>query len=211
MPNKKDIEAAELPAPTAAQEDRAVQARQRILTKRCPIEVRIAEGATGAVSPNHADAQGWRMQFLDAFGTRSDDLSLVLLGQLEKVCRQRGQKDLSQLATNAALAIVDGIAPENETEAMLGVQMAGTHALAMEMLGRARHAEHLPPTSDYANLAIRFLRTYTMQMDTLAKLRRKGQQTVRVEHVHVHDGGQAIVGALAAGTLPKSGECHEQS
>jgi hypothetical protein len=33
-----------------------------------------------------------------------------------------------------------------------------------------------------------------MQMEALTKLRRGGEQTVRVEHVHVHNGGQAIVG-----------------
>jgi len=43
------------------------------------------------------------------------------------------------------------------------------------------------------------LRTFTMQAETLAKLRRGGGQTVRVEHVHVHPGGQAIVGAVTTG------------
>lgn len=31
-------------------------------------------------------------------------------------------------------------------------------------------------------------------METLNKMRRGGEQHVRVEHVHVHQGGQAIVG-----------------
>ena len=35
-----------------------------------------------------------------------------------------------------------------------------------------------------------------MQMEVLAKVKRGGEQTVRVEHVHVYSGGQAIVGAL---------------
>ena len=33
-----------------------------------------------------------------------------------------------------------------------------------------------------------------MQVEALAKLRRGGEQTVRVEHVHVYPGGQAVVG-----------------
>ena len=36
-----------------------------------------------------------------------------------------------------------------------------------------------------------------MQMEVLAKLKRGGEQTVRVEHVHVYPGGQAIVGAVS--------------
>ena len=40
------------------------------------------------------------------------------------------------------------------------------------------------------------LRTFTMQVEALQRYRGKGQQKVTVEHVHVHAGGQAIVGAV---------------
>jgi hypothetical protein len=39
-------------------------------------------------------------------------------------------------------------------------------------------------------------RIYAVQVAALDKHRRKGQQTVTVEHVHVHEGGQAIVGTV---------------
>ena len=35
-----------------------------------------------------------------------------------------------------------------------------------------------------------------MQAEALSKLKRGGEQTVRVEHVHVYPGGQAIVGTV---------------
>jgi hypothetical protein len=35
-----------------------------------------------------------------------------------------------------------------------------------------------------------------MQVEALQRYRGKGQQKVTVEHVHVHAGGQAIVGAV---------------
>ena len=38
-----------------------------------------------------------------------------------------------------------------------------------------------------------------MLTDSLNRHRGKGQQTVRVEHVHVHDGGRAIVGTVGQG------------
>lgn len=38
-----------------------------------------------------------------------------------------------------------------------------------------------------------------MQVEALQRYRGKGQQRVTVEHVHVHQGGQAIVGAVTAG------------
>src|SRR6185295_15095909 len=37
-------------------------------------------------------------------------------------------------------------------------------------------------------------RTFTAQMEALKRYRTGGQQKVTVEHVHVHEGGQAIVG-----------------
>jgi hypothetical protein len=54
----------------------------------------------------------------------------------------------------------------------------------------------------YGAVATKMMRTYTTQVEALAKLRRGGNQTVRVEHVHVHAGGQAIVGAV---THPQQG------
>jgi hypothetical protein len=46
---------------------------------------------------------------------------------------------------------------------------------------------------------MKLLRTYTAKVEVLAKLRRGGEQTVRVEHVDVHPGGQAIVGNVTPG------------
>ena len=38
-----------------------------------------------------------------------------------------------------------------------------------------------------------------MQLEALSRHRGKGQQKISVEHVHVHPGGQAIVGAVETG------------
>ena len=38
-----------------------------------------------------------------------------------------------------------------------------------------------------------------MQVEALQRYRGKGQQKIKVEHVHVHPGGQAIVGAVTGG------------
>jgi hypothetical protein len=39
-------------------------------------------------------------------------------------------------------------------------------------------------------------RTYAMLLEALNRDRGKGQQKVTVEHVHVHEGGQAVVGVV---------------
>jgi hypothetical protein len=45
-----------------------------------------------------------------------------------------------------------------------------------------------------------------MQVEVLRRLRSGGQQFVRVEHVHINDGGQAVIGNLkneSSAMLPK--------
>jgi hypothetical protein len=47
------------------------------------------------------------------------------------------------------------------------------------------------------SLTNKFMRTYTMQVEALARKRRKGgEQNVTVKHVHIHSGGQAVVGVV---------------
>jgi hypothetical protein len=38
------------------------------------------------------------------------------------------------------------------------------------------------------------MKTFVMQMEVLRRLRSGGQQFVCVEHAHVNDGGQALIG-----------------
>ena len=51
-----------------------------------------------------------------------------------------------------------------------------------------------------ASAAARLLRTYSTQVEALRRLRNGGSQFVRVEHVHVNEGGQAIVGPVKLDT-----------
>jgi hypothetical protein len=46
----------------------------------------------------------------------------------------------------------------------------------------------------FGSTAARLLRAYAMQMEVLRRLRHGGQQYVRVEHVQINDGGQAVIG-----------------
>jgi hypothetical protein len=56
--------------------------------------------------------------------------------------------------------------------------------------------------------ATKISRTFAMLLDALNRHRGKGQQKVTVEHVHVHSGGQAIVGTVerARGEETEKGE-----
>lgn len=149
-----------------------------------------AVGETLQIGSPHSDEDGFTQQIENAFGSPSSAFQLRLLTDVQKVAgTAKPEED-----TNVLLAVLDGLQPQNEIEAMLAAQMTATHAVTMHMLGKARHAEYLEHMNSFGGLATKLLRTFTAQTEALAKLRRGGEQTVRVEHVHVHSGGQAIVG-----------------
>jgi hypothetical protein len=112
------------------------------------------------------------------------------------------------LQYSGTLAALAGIGPKDEIEGMIAAQLLAAHNAAMECYRRAMipdqtfegHRENL-------NQANKLGRTYAVLLEALNRHRGKGQQKVTVEHVHVHAGGQAVVGTVetaGAGHPPKS-------
>jgi hypothetical protein len=87
------------------------------------------------------------------------------------------------------------------------VQMVGAQRAAMSFLERAtREGQTLEGADANISRATRLMRLFNEQVETMQKLKGKaGHQRVVVEHVTVNEGGQAIVGAVAA-TKPMTGE-----
>lgn len=179
------------PGETEKAEIAAASARRK--ERRPRIAAKLDKHRNGLkASPDHSDIPGWSARLCDAFGSTSPDFISIEISRIITALNVTDESGTPSL--NAALATLDGLQPKDEIEAMLASQMATTHAFVMKLLGRAGRAEDLEQFDSAGKMADRLLRTYTMQVDALAKLRRGGQQTVRVEHVHVHPGGQAVVG-----------------
>ena len=144
---------------------------------------------------------------LEAFGTASVEFANQSLGRVAAIARGKGEAIPTEQALNAGLAAVDGLQPRDEVEGMLAIQMYATHEVAMEMLTRAKLADSAPGLQNCSSIAIKLLRTYTAQIEALAKLRRGGEQTVRVEHAHIYPGAQAVVGSVthhSGGSAPNA-------
>jgi hypothetical protein len=102
---------------------------------------------------------------------------------------------ISELSMNAALAMIEAAAPKDEIEAALAVQLDCTHTAAMAILAKLDVAFATERRiASFGSAAARLLKAYAMQVEVLRRLRNGGQQFVRVEHVHVNDGGQAVIG-----------------
>ncbi len=145
-----------------------------------------------ACRPQTDDHELWFAELAEMLGTSSPEFMAMILDQASTT---------APLATpesgiNAAMAFIKDIDPEGPLEAALAVQMLATHRVAMEQLRRSVLPEQ--PT-EVVNMTIsranKLLGTFTRQVEALAALRGKTtQQKVTVKHVHVHEGGQAIVG-----------------
>jgi hypothetical protein len=104
---------------------------------------------------------------------------------------------ICEIAVNAALAMIQAAKPRDEIEGALAVQMACTHSASMAVLARlgGGHGSERR-VAGLASAAARVLRAYTSQLEALRRLRGGGNQFMRMEHVHVHEGGQAVVGVV---------------
>ena len=156
------------------------------------------------LKPSAEDEELWAARLAASMGGVDPHASAHLLVQLsDTFWNTKGES-----AYNCAVTLVHGIAPRDGLEALLAAQMVAVHNVALEQLRRARlpnqtfEGERLSISS-----ATRLLRLFTEQMEALARYRGKAsEQRVTVEHVHVHEGGQAIVGAVAAPPKPPQGE-----
>ena len=108
---------------------------------------------------------------------------------------------------NAALAIIEGAEPKNEVEGALALQMACTHIAAMGVLARFEGVFHMERrTAVFSSASTKLMRTYVSQVEALRRLRQGGSQLVRVEHVHVHEGAQAIIGNVTPSNKKLGGD-----
>lgn len=192
MANRKTPHAPTRRAPNSS-EARAIEAAkvaQETRPARAQVD-REVDGSEGALTLRapHSDDGGNAALLAKTFGSSSDhfvNASMLHLAQLTA----RGS-DVSMPDFNASLALIGAIGPQNELEAVVAAQMAATHDLSLMMLRRAKGAQHIEHIKEFGNLATKLQRTFTTQMKALADWRRGGEQVVR--HVHVYEGGQAVV------------------
>ena len=130
-------------------------------------------------------------------GVRTNELAHQLAAQIANL-QLWNKSDGTANNVMTAVNLLAEMKPETPTEAMLAVQMIGVHHLATMSLARANgEGQSFEGIKEHTLLATRLMRLFNDQLDARAKLKGfASQQKVTVEHVHVHEGGQAIVGAV---------------
>jgi hypothetical protein len=136
------------------------------------------------------------------------ECTLNLIGQAFAALWQKNS-DCDTPEREGTLAAMIDIKPRDALKGMLIGQAIASHNAAMECYRRAMiYEQTFEGRRENLNQANKLSRTFASLTEALDRHRGKGQQRITVEHVNVHPGGQAIVGAVTArrGSSPKSKE-----
>ena len=162
-----------------------------------------AEVAT--IDAPHSDKEGQAFALMDTLATASNAFVNRQLSNLASMGGGGAAKPTSN-DIGAALAIVGAVAPQNELEAALAVQIAMTHQLAASLTMRAQQSATIKGMTDYGNLATKAARTFTAQLDALTRLRSGGKQVVEHRHYYIDNrGGQTVVAENMTTGVPGNG------
>ncbi len=201
------------PAPRREPTDRerraieAAKVAQAARPARAEIVLDGVKDTTVKLSLPHTDREGAQALIYEALGTASHgfaDNSLMAL--INSVTPKAA--DLAQQHYDAGLALMGAIAPANELETAIGLQIVATHYAALDMTQRARlnAGEYVNSAAAYTNMAAKFSRTMAAHLEALAKLRNGGKQTHEVRYVYVNGPAAFGPGARAAAAYGGGGD-----
>ncbi len=131
-------------------------------------------------------------------GSASDDWNNTIANQtIQTLWLKHSDDEAIDRHLAAVTAALIGIGPRDELEGMIAAQLLAAHNAAMECYRRAMLGEQtFEGRRENLNQANKLSRSYAALLEALNRHRGKGQQKVTVEHVHVHAGGQAVVGLV---------------
>lgn len=126
-------------------------------------------------------------------------LGMLIAAQTAEMVPDRGvTKDVDgKLA--AAFEALAGFEPKTPLEKMAAAQLFALHNAAMDQL----HLGYANRLNEYGDKSIRTatkcVHAFVSLLDALDRHRGRADQRVTVEHVHIHAGGQAVVGVVTPG------------
>jgi hypothetical protein len=131
-------------------------------------------------------------------GSQSDHWNNILANQaVQALWLKHSDPATRDKQYSATVAALIGISPKDELEGMMAVQLIAAHNAAMECYRRAMIGEQtFEGRRENLAQANKLSRSFATLLEALNRHRGKGQQKVTVEHVHVHSGGQAVVGVV---------------
>ena len=148
----------------------------------------------GVISFDHEDNYVGLVQLMEALGVADTEFMDTMLRDVANIAEFGIVKGES--AMNFVLSLVKSIEPRGQIEVLLGMQMAAVHMHSMRTAKLLGCSTSLEQTDTMEKTFNKLTRSFTSQMEALRKYRTGGEQKVTVQHVHVNEGGQAVVGEV---------------
>lgn len=196
MSNDTSKQCANLPATV----QQAAKPPTAPLTKASPaLRLKIDEKTprTLRISLENPDQASGLRGLMNAVGTANPEFADAMLRDIAGIGAAGPEQSAATLTS--AFAMVQAIAPRDETEAMLATQMVAIHNATIKAARHLEAAATRPQSDSYSNALNKLARTFAAQMETLKRYRSTGEQSIKVQHVTVNEGGQAVVGLLTTG------------
>lgn len=174
-----------------------------------PVKVKMTRkpGGSWSIEPDGKIEMLALLKLHETFSANSIDPVNARANELLKYLGSVGAANESRY--NAALSFIESMKPQDQAEALLLTQMYVTHDAAIRALSQLGSAEWIPTAQTFGNLATKLLGTSQRQMETLARMRRGGEQVVK--HIHVDNrGGQAVIAEnvnQGGGTAKNEDQC----
>ncbi len=128
-----------------------------------------------------------------ASGSKSVDFSELLIGQAMAATASLS-RDIN--VSKGVYEALSELAPSDSIEGALMAQALAVHLQAMDMLANSAESRSPEVRDTWLRLAVKLMTLYTRQVEVLTKYQKKGSQYMQVEHIHIHDGAQAVVGCV---------------
>jgi hypothetical protein len=144
--------------------------------------------------------EDFRSRVCEASGYKNHELDMIFLTKTNEACGMTidSLKD-SVTKLNILAKTMHALEPKDEIEGQLIAQLIILHEHSMSWLGRAMRTDQASFANVCLNGASKLLARHHETLAALLKYRRGDEQRMHVEHVHVYNGGKAIVGNVGAG------------
>ncbi len=127
-------------------------------------------------------------------GIASDAIKAIMSPLINLIANQ-GEGDNATSAFNKSITLIAASDPKNQLELMLAVQLSMTHVT----LGKSarlldRNCSEVQSINSLGNLYTKLSRLGIDQINTLERMKGKGQQKIIVEKINIEAGGRAAIG-----------------
>jgi len=156
--------------------------------------VLVENGVIGPDGRHYGDYEEFVVDATSATATGNEELAFALLNQLARA--QGVVSEKSTVDVNRSLSLLSEFGCKNIQETSMAIHIIALHSHASRLLMKAANETHPELQKGFYIMALKLSKAFGTMMETFHKYKRNGTYKMQIEHLHVHNGGQAIVGTI---------------